>query len=69
MRHLKINYRIEEYFVKQGSLKSSSDPRVARLFKNWAALQKLKQITYQPNPEYVGRHDGAIGNASLVPVK
>ncbi len=53
MRHLKINYRIEELFIKHGLLMSFNDQRMARLIKNLRVIQKLKQITYQPRPDYL----------------
>jgi hypothetical protein len=53
MRQLKINYRIEELFIKHGLLMSFNDQRMARLIKNLRVIQKLKQITYQPKLDYL----------------
>jgi hypothetical protein len=52
MRHLdnlefEIEQRIRELIDKHG-LMATDDPRVARLFKNLAAIQELKQTTYRP---------------------
>jgi hypothetical protein len=52
MRHLnslefEIKYWISE-LVEEHGLMSTNDPRVARLFKNLAVIQDLKQTTYQP---------------------
>jgi hypothetical protein len=57
-----INYQINELIIKHG-LMSIDDPRVSRLFKNLAAIQKLKQITYQPNLDDLVDHDCAILNS------
>ncbi len=55
-----INNRIEELIVKHGPM-SVHDPRVARLFKNLAAIQKLKQSSYQPpDQDSLVRCDGEI---------
>jgi hypothetical protein len=52
-----INYRIRELINTHG-LMSIYDPRVAKLFMNFAAIQRLKERTYQSNQDYAGRHDG-----------
>ena len=52
MRHLdnlefEIKHRISDLIEEHG-LMATDDPRVARLFKNMAAINRLKQTTYQP---------------------
>jgi hypothetical protein len=52
MRHLddiefEIEYRIREMIAEHGLL-STDDPKVAKLFKNLAAIRALNQTTYQP---------------------
>jgi hypothetical protein len=53
-----IRYRIDELIIKHG-LMSIDDPRVKRLFKNLAAIQESKQITFKPEVDYLISHDGA----------
>lgn len=52
VRQLKINYRIEELFLKHG-LKSGNEQRVMRLVKNFSAV-----LAFQLKPEYFVRPDG-----------
>jgi hypothetical protein len=53
VKQLKIDYRIEEWFIKHDLLMSFNDRRIARLIKDLRVIQKSKQITYQPKPDYL----------------